>query len=143
MPVFTRHRLEACVTAFVNKHSSAGDTTAKMSSSPANTAITAFVSRSNLPLIQIDLSTSVLDCGLNELQIVHGDGYGKLSDNGSRRAGIALLQRANVSIPLPVENDSFNAQPEAPACPGPATKKAGASGWALNEQMCHSSPVGV
>ena len=48
-----------------------------------------------------------------------------------------------VSIPLPVENDSFNAQPEAPACPGPATKKAGASGWALNEQMCHSSPVGV
>ena len=46
-------------------------------------------------------------------------------------------------IPLPVENDSFNAQPEAPACPGPATKKAGASGWALNEQMCHSSPVGV
>ena len=28
---------------------------------------------------------------------------------------------------------SFNAQPEAPACPGPVIKKAGASGWASNE----------
>ena len=36
---------------------------------------------------------------------------------------------------------SFNAQPEAPACTDPATKKAGAFGWALNEKMCHSSPV--
>ena len=40
-------------------------------------------------------------------------------------------------MPLPIESDSFNAQPEAPACPGLATKKAGASGWRLNEQMCH------
>ena len=47
------------------------------------------------------------------------------------------------AIPLPIESDSFNAQPEAPACSGVATKKAGASGWALNEQMCHSSPVEV
>ena len=46
-------------------------------------------------------------------------------------------------IPLPVEIDSFNAQPEAPARSGPTAKKAGASGWALNEQMYHFSPVGV
>ena len=30
---------------------------------------------------------------------------------------------------------SFNAQPEAPACLGTATKKTGASGWALNESL--------
>ena len=41
-------------------------------------------------------------------------------------------EKPNVTIPLPVESDSFNAQPEAPACSGVATKKAGASGWALN-----------
>ena len=61
----------------------------------------------------------------------------------SMHLGRAVREIRRLTIPLPVENDSFNAQPEAPACPGPATKKAGASGWALNEQMCHSSPVGV
>ena len=34
---------------------------------------------------------------------------------------------------------SFNAQPEAPACPCPATRKAGASGWALNESISTKS----
>ena len=42
---------------------------------------------------------------------------------------------------LTVENDSFNAQPQAPASPGPAAKKAGACGWALNEHICHCSHV--
>ena len=36
---------------------------------------------------------------------------------------------------------SFNAQPEAPACLGTATQRAGASGWALNESLLTGSGI--
>jgi hypothetical protein len=39
---------------------------------------------------------SVLDRGVNELQLVYRNGAGKASDHGSGRAGIAPLQRTNV-----------------------------------------------
>ena len=44
---------------------------------------------------------------------------------------------------LLVDIDSFNAQPEAPAFLVAGHGQAGASGWALNEEMCHASPVAV
>ena len=45
------------------------------------------------------------------------------------------------TVPFPAESDSFNAKPKAPAVQRSAVTPAGASGLALNEQMCHSSPV--
>ena len=47
------------------------------------------------------------------------------------------------AIPRPVKSDSFNAQPEAPAFFVAVPRQAGASGWALNEEMGHSSPGAV
>ena len=46
-------------------------------------------------------------------------------------------------MPLPVKSDSFNAQPKAPAFFVAVPEQSGASGWALNEEISHSSPGAV
>ena len=82
--------------------------------------------------------TVFISAGFQELALLERN---KAQKRGCYHRRKQNLARVRMDIPFPVENDSFNAQPEAPAFFVPRPAQAGASGWALNEQMCHSSPV--